>query len=1698
MQTFQCSSCGREIKAAAHCPHCGADQPQWAGHLAEVERSIAEMKAREAAIAAEQRQIAQKMQAALFQRDILAHAGEQPGKQGVRPRRVRRGRAGGTTGRAHRAGTSGKAGTSGAAAGPVGTPPRTGGTSPGGRNTSPGRTDTPTGGAGRVPQQAGAPTAGATTETTGTRSPGTPPRVPRQGPTVAPPPEDPPLSRATWLDADDPEHPPEASSREVQNIPLGLSALVLGVAAVVFAVLGTSSMGALGRLGVLLVATVLMLLAPPVLARRGLTSTAETIAAVGLLLLPLAGYALWAVDRIGSGAVSGALFAALVLGGTAGCSLAYARWTGLRVPRFTTVLAAQPVVPLLAYDWISGPVGWALVLTVVAAVDLWLARSPLTVERPVRQDLADRYPPLTMPTEGRPETAQEETGEVLGAGPTRPRMTTGPARPVPGLRELTFTLHGVAIAVALAYAVTGLLRADTVPAAAGAGMALLLAAVVCLAGTLTLRQPPLPDLGAGIVTLAVIAAFSRVAAVALPGRAVLLIAAVIALTGLAVRAVPEAARRGPQLASAAALTVCGVLVAVDAVRAGLAPVRAALPAWAADLDRYPGELAAAVGPAAWQLPAAALLLTVAAVLALPVPIRREFAVVGAALTALAVPAAFGLGWSAAPWPMVLAAVGIGALGLSTTTERSALAHVVTAAVVGAAGAGASLARPGLTSAVLLALCLAGIAVALAPRYRMTPAGTGTVAAWAAGGAAFALPGSVAAFVAANIVVDPTPTPASVREMTVPVLAASFLAVCVTLGYAAVVQVSQRHIPTPLAAGAGLGALVVGATAVVAPGRTAADLWVGVLVLATTALVVLAPSIDASRRSDASVDGADLALAAVTTTLVATMVRIAAVLTPGGQLVVAAVLVLVIAVAARAMPVEWRRGPILGVAVGGVLIGVLAGWSAVRGGFGVLATPGPIWSGDLTNWPAAPTGGSTWQAPVALALLAVAAAVLLPPPWRYDVSGGAAVLATIAVPAAFGLPWWSPVLVGIMVATGFAMAAVATVDPRAGLSRALLAGLLCLYAAGAGLVRPWTTALALGSIVLLGVAVAVVARVQASWQVNDLTTEGMPPHLVQIGGAAAGAALLATPGAVAALAAEFGRSPQVILTSALAATSLGLVALGTVRDRVPQYLPYGSGAVAGGATITALAAIPVGLPVGVYAAAAALLGVLAELLRAATAPPAESARPVRRWSVRFDGALRRDPDDPVLRWRVSPAAGALAAATVPILLALYSIGPALVMALVQPYRTLSATWQGPPPELLSVPPAAADPTHVLTTLLLTVTAALAAVGFSDGRRSRAVPVILPGIGVTLLIAPIALGQPWPASALAGLAVFTISMLGLALTPPPPPAERARSLRWARVLVFGLGLAAGGAGLAAGLATQELTLFVLGGGAAVGLVAAIFGTTGRARILGWLFASLKAQLFVLTLGLAAGFPAVWSAFGVLAVGAALQVLAVTLPRLRRPEAQREAATVEWSGFAAALIALALAFDSPRHIAGLLAAWGAVLGVAATRPGRRPTERRILFWAVVLCEITAWWILMRVADVALPEAYTLPFALLALLVGLLELRQRADLSSWVAYGPALVAAFVPTLAIVLATDTSLMRQVLLLLGAVAVLVFGSTSQQQAPVIIGAVVTAIAALHALFSLGPWLVLIPVGLVLLVLGASNERRRRAQERLQTALRGMR
>src|SRR5690606_3696674 len=129
-------------------------------------------------------------------------------------------------------------------------------------------------------------------------------------------------------------------------------------------------------------------------------------------------------------------------------------------------------------------------------------------------------------------------------------------------------------------------------------------------------------------------------------------------------------------------------------------------------------------------------------------------------------------------------------------------------------------------------------------------------------------------------------------------------------------------------------------------------------------------------------------------------------------------------------------------------------------------------------------------------------------------------------------------------------------------------------------------------------------------------------------------------------------------------------------------------------------------------------------------------------------------------------------------------------------------------------------------------------------------------VTLLIAPAGLGLGWPAGTSAALIVFTISMLGVALSPPPPPTEAARPVRVTRWVALVIGLAAGGAGLAGSLATRALTVATLAGAVAVGLTAALGGRTRIARILGWGFASASAHALAFVAAIAIGLPRHWS--------------------------------------------------------------------------------------------------------------------------------------------------------------------------------------------------------------------------------------------------
>ena len=174
----------------------------------------------------------------------------------------------------------------------------------------------------------------------------------------------------------------------------------------------------------------------------------------------------------------------------------------------------------------------------------------------------------------------------------------------------------------------------------------------------------------------------------------------------------------------------------------------------------------------------------------------------------------------------------------------------------------------------------------------------------------------------------------------------------------------------------------------------------VLLVATGLAVTGSTQLDALRRPDRRLDASDLAAAAVTVVTLLTLARITTLLVPlGGAdalLATAAGLVLLMAVAVRTVPTSWRRGPVVGLAALGTLVVGLAAPTGLVGAARALTLASPWWRADLTRWRPGPTLFEIgWSAPFALALLALAAALVLPVPIRYRVTAPLVVLATLA-------------------------------------------------------------------------------------------------------------------------------------------------------------------------------------------------------------------------------------------------------------------------------------------------------------------------------------------------------------------------------------------------------------------------------------------------------------------------------------------------------------------------------------------------------------------------------------------------------------------------------------------------------------------------------------------------------------------------------
>ncbi|MGY1591391.1 SCO7613 C-terminal domain-containing membrane protein [Geodermatophilus sp. SYSU D00708] len=223
---------------------------------------------------------------------------------------------------------------------------------------------------------------------------------------------------------------------------------------------------------------------------------------------------------------------------------------------------------------------------------------------------------------------------------------------------------------------------------------------------------------------------------------------------------------------------------------------------------------------------------------------------------------------------------------------------------------------------------------------------------------------------------------------------------------------------------------------------------------------------------------------------------------------------------------------------------------------------------------------------------------------------------------------------------------------------------------------------------------------------------------------------------------------------------------------------------------------------------------------------------------------------------------------------------------------------------------------------------------------------------------------------------------------------------------------------------------------------------------------------------------AAAGLLVVLVAVAGFAVATARAGTAEEPAAAGT-------AALVALVAALSTAE-----VGAWGQTalhlgLGGAAGGVYALVSRRRDVAVLAVADLVVAGWVAAAGARVETPEAYTLPAALGLLVVALPQLRARGR--SWAVEGPALATALVPS-ALVAVAEPSVVRLLLVVVAAAALTVLGTLAHRQAPFVLGAASLAFVVLGRLAPYAPlaprWLSLATVGLVLLVLGATYERRR--------------
>ncbi len=523
----------------------------------------------------------------------------------------------------------------------------------------------------------------------------------------------------------------EMSGRTAARLLLAAGAALVAIAIIIFTAADWSRIGSLGRCAIMLGATALVLATPRAITRRGLAATAESIAAIGLVLMlgdafliqRLAGF------RLGALAISG--FCAV----TSAAWAAYGAATGLKGPRLAAIGIAQLTPPLAAAGIaglagglgtpMAGPIATGLLIS--AAGDIVLATR---TRRARSQSAGTGRTALTERSFAAAAVAAWVCGVMLAAA----GLAFSVQAPGSGLSWSDSTWLACAFAAAAVVGIRGpasitSLRALARPSAVISGA---LAAV-------SLAIPASTALPASWALAVVGASGFCVSAAALSpwpaGR----------------RAGSESPQRSRRLYMAAgSAAILGAVTAVAALPAALValiPPNPVLPAWAG--EGHVNQLASdpLSGP---DLPGATVLLLACALTcmlvrldaAAPVRLRAPagaFGVAAATLAAGSVPAAAQLsGWAA----LIALTVPAAVLLVASTYVRDALVSGTAAAGGGGIALAAalwSLAGPATTVAELSVLAATFAVVALRARQAL-PAALATTGALAAmTGLAWAVP-----------------------------------------------------------------------------------------------------------------------------------------------------------------------------------------------------------------------------------------------------------------------------------------------------------------------------------------------------------------------------------------------------------------------------------------------------------------------------------------------------------------------------------------------------------------------------------------------------------------------------------------------------------------------------------------------------------------------------------------------------------------------------------------------------------------------------------------------------------------------------------------------------------------------------------------------------------------------------------------------